>query len=96
MENRSAQILKNVLENKTETLKEISQIHYSVEFPKIIEALKDSVHFAVMAAGEIDHVDDSKYFFDHMKILADIMHYVSSVEHILNVSKDIEEIELRN
>jgi hypothetical protein len=84
------------LANKLETLDEISQLHYSLEFQQTIEALKDSIHFAARLASGEDPASDKQYYFEHITIMADAMHYISTMENILSSSKEIEAAELVN
>jgi hypothetical protein len=78
------------LANKIETLEEITELHYSLEFQQTIEALRDSIHFACRLACGEDPTSDKKYYFEHITIMADVIHYISCMESILSSSKEIE------
>jgi hypothetical protein len=92
-ESKSARISKNVLENKLATLEEISAVHNSLEFQPTIEALKESIHIAARLAGEENQTGDKTFYFDHITMMADAMHYISCIENILTSSKDIDAVE---
>jgi hypothetical protein len=81
------------LVNKIETLEEISQLHYSLEFQQTIDALRTSVHFTSRLAAQEDPASDKSYYFEHMTIMADAMHYISCMEHILTTSRELEAAE---
>lgn len=78
------------VDNKIATLGEILDLHNSLEFQQVIYALKESIQFAVHIAGEQEPGSDKAYYFEHMISMADAMHYISSIENILNTSKEIE------
>jgi hypothetical protein len=83
----------NLLLNKVDTLEEITQLHYSLEFQQTIAALRTSIHFTSRLAAKEDPASDKSYYFEHINIMSDTLHYISCMEHILTTSRELEAAE---